>query len=423
MAASDEHRRREQAITWYEHGISFSEIIRRLGRSREWLAKWLRRYRECGWDGLRDRSRAPHTRLRRLPEGVEQDILHWRQRLEQRIHRAWRFAGVGAEVIREALHRHNVVPLPSISTIERVLRRHGYPRRTSRQPSRPTEPYPAPRATRPGDLHQNDLVGPRYLRGPRGVVRFYALATVAVVGGGAALSVVRHKTALALCQHCVRAWRGLGIPRISQFDNEMAATGGHRHPYGLSLLMRLHLLLGSHLVFIPPREPGRNAHVESFNALWQARVLREPCPDLPTLRTVTERFLRYYHTDKPHRRLRIESDGTRFPGAWLEAHRGTLRAVPLDFRLATYIDHRGRLRLPLARGRLSFIRRVATTGEVEVLGCPYFIGKRLAGRYVVATIVTHRRTLAVTLEHRTIRRYPFLIREPVVAPLVPLPAR
>lgn len=419
MAASDEHRRREQAIIWYRHGISFTEIIWRLGRSHEWLAKWLRRYRELGWDGLRDRSRAPTTRPRRLPEGVEQEILQWRRRLEQRTHRAWRFAGVGAEVIREALHRRGVVPLPSLSTIERVLRRHGYPQRTPRHPPRPTEPYPAPRATHPGDLHQNDLVGPRYLRSPSGAIRFYALATVAVVGGGAALSIVRHKTALALCQHCVRAWRGLGIPRVSQFDNEMAATGGQRHRYGVSLLMRLHLLLGSHLVFIPPREPGRNAHVESFNALWQARVLREPCPDLSTLRTVIERFLRYYHTDKPHRRLRIETDGTRFPGAWLEAHRGTLRAAPSDFRLATYVDHRGRLRLPLARGRVSFIRRVATTGEIEVLGRAYFIGTRLAGHYVVATIVTHRRTLGVTHERRTVKQYPFLIREPLVAPLVP----
>lgn len=419
MAASDEHRRREQAIIWYRHGISFTEIIWRLGRSHEWLAKWLRRYRELGWDGLRDRSRAPTTRPRRLPEGVEQEILQWRRRLEQRTHRAWRFAGVGAEVIREALHRRGVVPLPSLSTIERVLRRHGYPQRTPRHPPRPTEPYPAPRATHPGDLHQNDLVGPRYLRSPSGAIRFYALATVAVVGGGAALSIVRHKTALALCQHCVRAWRGLGIPRVSQFDNEMAATGGQRHRYGVSLLMRLHLLLGSHLVFIPPREPGRNAHVESFNALWQARVLREPCPDLSTLRTVIERFLRYYHTDKPHRRLRIETDGTRFPGAWLEAHRGTLRAAPSDFRLATYVDHRGRLRLPLARGRVSFIRRVATTGEIEVLGRAYFIGTRLAGHYVVATMFTHRRTLVVTHERRTVKQYPFLIREPLVAPLVP----
>lgn len=421
MVETDEYQRRQQAITWYEQGVPFTEITRRLGRSRDWLAKWLQRYRQLGWEGLRDRSRAPHTSPRRLPEWLEAQILQWRQRLEQRTTRAWRFAGVGAEVIRECLQHAGVVPLPSISTIERVLRRHGYPQRAKHRRVHPAEPYPGPRTSRPGDLHQTDLVGPRYLRGPLGAIRFYAIATLAVVGRGAVLSVVRHKTALALCQHCVQAWRVLGISRVSQFDNEMAAIGGQRHPHGFSLLMRLHLLLGSHLVFIPPREPGRNAYVESFNALWQARVLREPCPDLRTLRAVVAGFLRYYHDHKPHRQLRVETDGTRFPGPWLAAHRNVLRAVPAGFSLATYTDHRGRLHLPLARGRISFIRRVTTTGEIDILGRSYFIGKRLAGAYVVATIVTHRRILAIRHERRTVQRYPFPIREPIIAPLVPPP--
>ena len=33
-----------------------------------------------------------------------------------------------------------------------------------------------------GDLQQTDLVGPRYLRGPRGVTRFYSFHTIDVVG-------------------------------------------------------------------------------------------------------------------------------------------------------------------------------------------------------------------------------------------------
>ncbi len=81
------------------------------------------------------------------------------------------------------------------------------------------------------------------------------------------------------------------------------------------------------------------------------------------------------------------------------------------------------LRLPLARGRVSFIRRVATTGDVEVLGRAYFVGKRLAGRYVVATIFTHHRILVVTHERRTVKQYLFPIREAVIAPLVPLSTR
>jgi hypothetical protein len=61
MVETDEYQRRQQAITWYEQGVPFTEITRRLGRSRDWLAKWLQWYRQLGWEGLRDRSRAPHA--------------------------------------------------------------------------------------------------------------------------------------------------------------------------------------------------------------------------------------------------------------------------------------------------------------------------------------------------------------------------
>ncbi|MCC7210416.1 MAG: hypothetical protein IT451_01060 [Candidatus Brocadia sp.] len=78
-------------------------------------------------------------------------------------------------------------------------------------------------------------------------------------------------------------------------DNEMAATGGGRYPYSISQVIRLHLLLGINLVFIPQGEPGRNATVESFNDLWQERVLRRhTCPSLARLRKVNGQFLLYY---------------------------------------------------------------------------------------------------------------------------------
>jgi hypothetical protein len=38
--------------------------------------------------------------------------------------------------------------------------------------------------------------------------------------------------------------------------------------------------------------------VESFNGLWQERVLQHPCADLGALRRTDRAFLRYYHFDK-----------------------------------------------------------------------------------------------------------------------------
>jgi hypothetical protein len=245
--------------------------------------------------------------------------------------------------------------------------------------------------------------------------------TVAVVGRGVATTQGRHKTAELLCEHFVHAWHWLGLPRISQIDNEMAATGGGRYPHGFSLVMRLHLLLGAHLLFIPPGEPGRNAHVESFNDLWQERVLRHPCADLRALRRTNQAFLRYYHFAKPHRALRVGTAGTRYPGQWLGRHRSHLQALPPTFALAAYQDHQGRLRLPLARGRVSFIRRVDAQGTIEINGKPYSLGRTLSGRYITATIFTHRRVLVVKVGARLHRRFHFRIREPLVSPIVPLP--
>lgn len=263
-------------------------------------------------------------------------------------------------------------------------------------------------------------MGPRYLRGPRGVTRFYSLHTVAVVGRGVATSQDRHKTADFLCTHFARTWRDLGVPRTSQIDNEMAASGGGRYPYAFSQVMRLHLLLGVHLVFTPPGEPGRNPHVESFNALWQERVLRHPCPDLRALRRINTAFLRYYHFRKPHRALRVADDETRYPGLWLERHRAALRPLPAGFALAMYRDPQGRLHLPLARGRVSFIRHVDAQGCIDINGWDYFVGIRLTGRYVRATIFPHRQELVVKHAAHVHKRFPFPVSEPLVDPLLHL---
>lgn len=419
--SGDDYERRRRAIELHEAGVAFEAILERLGRSRGWLAKWLRRYRTEGWKGLRSRSRAPWEQPRQMPARIVAVVVAIREELERRDTRRSRFAGWGSEAVRLELQRRRARPLPSLSTIERILRRHGYPKRPARRQRGGGEPYPAPRAERGGDLHQTDLVGPRHLRGPHGVTRFYSVHTIAVVGRGVATSQGRHKTAELLCEHFVRAWRWLGVPLVSQMDNEMAATGGGRYPYSLSLVIRLHLLVGSRLLFIPPGEPGRNACIESFNGLWQERVLCHHCADLRALRRTDRAFLRYYHFQKPHRALRTSEAGTRYPGEWLARRAAQLRRLPESFSLAAYRGTQDSLHLPVARGRVSFIRRVDTTGTIEVNGQAYPVSRRLAGQYVTATIFTHRQVMVIRAMSPYHKCFPFPIAEALVDPLLPLP--
>jgi hypothetical protein len=271
-----------------------------------------------------------------------------------------------------------------------------------------------------GDVHQTDLVGPRYLRGPQGITRFYSFHSVDVAGHTAAGTQARDKQARTLCRHLVAAWRQLGVPALSQLDNEMAATGGGRYPHSLSQVVRLHLLLGIHLVFIPPGSPGRQAAVESFNGLWQARVLRRHhCPTLAALRRLDRRFSRFYHYAKPHRALPHREHGTRFPGVLRDRLWRQLRHVPAGFRLEAFEATAGRLRLPLAKGCVTWIRQVDTEGRIDVNGRPYFIARRRAGQYVQATLFTHRQTLVVKQQGRVVKRFRFPIADKLVASLLP----
>ena len=417
MSIKSEYETRKKAIENYYDGIGFNEILRTVHRSGFWLSKWLNRHRKFGLDGLRDQSRVPRHIPHQTREPLVRKILVLRDELAAYKTRRAAFAGIGAETIHFELQRRGVRQLPAISTIEKILARAGRTKKAKAKRSSNGPPYPYVPARKMGDLQQTDLVGPRHLRGPAGVTRFYSIHTIDVAGQTTAASQVRDKRTISLCRHLVDSWQVMGLPQVSQMDNEMAATGGGRYRYSLSQLIRLHLLLGIQIRFIPPKEPGRNAAIESFNAVWQARVLRHPCPDLRSLRRTSERFLRYYHFEKPNRSLRATDHGTRFPGQLRDRLWSALRHLPSAFNLDQHLDSRGHLDLPIAKGCVSFVRKVDAHGCIEFNGAAYFILRRLERQYVVATLSTHHRRVFVKYEGKAIKTFPFPFVGKVVDPI------
>jgi len=421
MKQQSEYEIRLRAIRDYEETGSFKQAMESARRSRGWLAKWIRRYRVGGQDGLLDRSRAPLHIRNRTSERLIRKILALRDELEAHKSRRAAFAGMGAETIHHELSVRGVRQLPSLSAIEKILARAGRTKKR-KMPRLLTGPlYPYPPSRRMGDLHQTDLVGPRYLRGPRGVTRYYSFHTFDTAGQTAAASQYPDKQTLSFCRHLVDSWRVMGVPAISQMDNEMAAAGGGRYPYSLSQVVRLHLFLGVHLVFIPRGEPGRNAAIESFNGLWQKRVLRHRCPDLRALRRCSRRFLAYYHLQKPSRSLKLVEHGTRFPGILRSRLWPTLCHLPEAFSLEDYRDAHGHPAFPIAKGHVSFVRKVDSHGRIEFNWASYFISRRLEHQYVVATLSTYHRKVLITAEGKLIKSVPFPFVGGVVEPLLRAP--
>ena len=411
----DEEQRRRRAIELLQQGRKPSEVLRELGRSREWLAKWRRRFDEQGPAGLRDVSRAHRAHPARTTAPVVRAVLAARDRLARHKGRQ-RFAGSGADAVAWELELDLVHGAPARRTIERILRRAG--RTTHVAPplthERGGAPYPAPHADGPGDLQQTDMVGPRHLRTARGPVGFFAFHTVDVAGGGAATWQGPDKSAESFCRYLAEvAWRRLGLPLVWQVDNETALAGFPGRPFTQPI--RLALLFGVEVRFIPPGEPGRNADIESFNALWQARVLRRfATPSLARLATVSDRFERWFMDERPHPKLSVAAHGTRFPAELLAAQNGALRWIPEGFSLDQFRDGAGELHLPLARGRISWVRRADEHGTLALHGRRLPLGRAAASQYVVATLSTARRDLAVRLPDGAVKLFRFPIAERVV---------
>jgi len=421
MKSQNEYEKRCKAIQLYKEGYGFNKILQLLQRGKRWLSKWLHRHKEQGLKGLRDQSRAPKRIWRKTPDHLVKKILSIRKELESHRTRRSTFSGIGAEVIHWELKQRKVCHVPSIPTIANILSRHGKTKRNKPKRNSSNQPYPYIKAEKMGDLHQTDLVGPRYLRGPKGIIRFYSFHTVDVAGHTAYTSQHTDKQTISLCRHLIETWRYMGVPNVSQADNEMSATGGGRYPYSISQFIRLHLLMGIHLWYSSRRGPGRNASVESFNALWQERVLRRHhCPTLTALRRTSERFLQYYYYEKPHRGLTQKEHNTRFPGVLRDNLWKSLRHLPWRFNLDKYIDSKGHLNLPIAKGKVSFIRKVDPHGKIEGNGATYFIRRKLEGQYVIATIFTHRKRLVVKQENKIIKSFSFPVKGHIVSPLHPV---
>jgi putative transposase len=99
-----------------EGWTSMSELCERYGISRRVGYKWVERYRERGFPGLADRSRAPRRQAEATPEEVVKEIVKLRKK-----HPTWGPRKLRARLVRLKPRGQ----WPACSTIGEILRREG----------------------------------------------------------------------------------------------------------------------------------------------------------------------------------------------------------------------------------------------------------------------------------------------------------
>jgi len=390
----DEFAARQRAITLRLSGRSIKSICSALGRSEFWFHKWWRRYLESGAEGLYDLTRANHQVAQRIPPELERTILSIRRRLQAHATPATRYSLIGADAILAELKALSVRPLPGRRTIERVLQRNGLTApRVRLAPLLPRQEYPGPQARASNQLHEVDLVGPIYLKGQSH--RYYIWVGKDAFDGAVCLRLASSRRMDEVLWFLGECWKDLGRPAQVQLDNARELAGWGPAARTLSRVIRLCLRFGVSPVFIPVGEPQFNGGVENFNGWFQEPLLQRKFHRPGDLRRELARLQEAVNTQHVHPRL-----GGKTPAQ----HRRGLRLqkLPKSFVVPTG-------RLPLAAGRVTFLRRVSVAGTVTVLSQSFRVGKKHRGLYLQMVVDTGRGRLTAYLNGRVLKRWPYTL--------------
>ncbi len=293
---------------------------------------------------------------------------------------ATNYAFCGAVAIHQELDNLGCRNKPSLSTINRVLKRNGLIAKQGKDAKEKStkKHFPHIKARHPGYLHQLDLVTPRYIKG-FGVI--ISVNRIDVYTAQANLEQYQNKGADSIISFLVNDWKTFGIPRYLQLDNEASFRGSMYHPRTFGKLSRFCLNFGVELVFIPFNEPWRNAHIESFNSrfdkmLWQPKVFK----DLNHLRSESKKFRDKHNNYQEYRKSTFSKQ---------KSKSYETRYLPNSFTYNTSQD------LPITRGRLHFVRMVKENGNINILNEDFYVDKNLSFEYVWAIISTKDRNVKI----------------------------
>lgn len=395
-------RERKLAMIQLQQGKSMTEVSQNLGRSIGWVSKWHQRFQEEGWQGLRDRSRAPKNQPNRLSPSVRRVICEVRLELEAEAALGTGLKYIGGRAVRTRLNEKGIRPLPGVSTIERVLHEAGLTRK--KRASSPEVDYPHLQPTAAHRLCQVDIF-PRYLQGGQHVACFNALDVVSRYPTGQALKRQRSKDAAGFLLHI---WRELGVAQYTQVDNEGCFSGGFTHSYVLGKVVRLALAVGTELVFSPVYHPQSNGYVERFHQDYDRHVWQDTyLTDLGDVQRQADRFFHNYRQRRDHSALNEQT-----PQAC--HHQRPPKSLPKSVTLSDE-------RRPLYEGRVHFIRRVSELGTIRVLNVDWQVPQfdPLKGVWVTIELTVQGATLSIydsapdADSRECFANYPFPLKEAV----------
>jgi transposase InsO family protein len=292
---------RYRAVMEVVSGAPVTEVARRYGVSRQAVHGWLGRYERDGIAGLADHSHRPAHQPRQLDAEVEALVCQLRG-----THPRW-----GPRRLLFELGKAEVSPLPSRSTIYRVLVRHHLV--AARKRKRRRQDYKRWQRDEPMQLWQLDVTGSVFLTDGRELKlisgiddhsRFCVIATV-----------VRRATARAVCRAFLAAVAIYGIPEEVLTDNGKQFTGRFGKPRPAEVLFeRICRKNGIRQLLTRPYSPTTTGKVERWHQTLQVDFLNDagPFATIEAAQAAVDAWQGEYNHDRPHQSLDMATPASRF---------------------------------------------------------------------------------------------------------------
>jgi transposase InsO family protein len=383
-------KERAVAVQRFLQGEDLQAVCASMGKSRRWLYKWIARYSPDDSAWCESRSRKPLL----SPHRTSAEIADIVEMVRLSLYNKELFCG--DQAIRWELEDMNVQPLPSLSTIGRILRRRDLTHRRTGRYEPKGKAYPALPSCLPNQTHQADLVGPCYLTGP---IRFYSLNSIDTAINRCAIEPMPSQAAQSVLDAVYAVWKRMGIPDNLQVDNEMAFWGSPTHPRGMGPLIRLCLLYGVNLWFIPPAEPWRNGVVEKFNDHYRQKFLAKVT--MTSMSQLRQESLA--HEAKHNGTYRYSKLQGQTP----------LTALARRRRKLVFPDRKQAPRHPLEKpeeGCYHLVRFIRSDRRLNIFGEMFPAPSETQYEYVVATIDVKEQRLKLFLDKIQVQEYEYRLR-------------
>lgn len=323
-------------IRSFDPNENFSQLCSEFGITNKTGYKWKNRFIQGGEPALVEQSRKPKSNKKQVAEDIVCEIVKIKT-----IKKAW-----GPKKIHAVyMNNHPNEKIPSVSTVERVLKKSGLTQKKKRTKSTIEQRIQNHiQAKNPNDLWTVDFKGWWYTTEkekcePLTVRDDFSKFILAI-------EILEKGDIFYVKQHFIKLFNTYGLPKMIRSDNG-PPFASNKGILGLTKLATWWLSLGISLDRIDPGKPSQNGSHERMHADMMRELESKIHGDLKTHQSIFNVWRKEFNEERPHESLKMKTPASLYKKSSLKYYDDFEFRYPKEYHVRSindrgYLRHKGR---------------------------------------------------------------------------------